>query len=1139
MIFRTQRHLFVLLAVVSVLLFIGQPVAQAFTEPSGTPPGGNVSAPLNVSEHAQTKTGDLTIKGDLSAATLQTSPPDSVKSLTVGVSGGRSEICLNGGCITSWSGAIGSGFVRLFPGNTSDDVITNTDTGFVRVQAGSDQDFALEGYSSASVQEGRSRYGVAGIVSNTNDPLSYGVYGRGGGSSLAALFSGNVSIVNGKLQVGTAQAPAEICLWGSGVEECISEWTLAAPNSQSGSSDFVLVQRPTASPGVTAQFGQVSVVGNANFGTVTLGEPTASTPITASCGDGLCSIITNPSENTGSCPQDCLAFIPPFPNPAVSGKTNTTATITWHMNTATTGRFEYGFTSAYADYPPIDTTLGLNHSVSLSGLNIGKTYHFRVTALSPTGATLSTADATFTTENDNIPPSKPGKPELNGSVGWNFVPLRWAAATDNIGVSNYRVYRRVSGSGSFGTPIITTQNNSTYFNDGSATSLVPGTTYDYAIEALDGGGNPSGLGPTLTGVVVPNETDITPPACPTGMTFNGPQIEGESYNAFYDAANGRTFSWNLPGDADLAGYNILRALTPTPPDTTHEWLKLNSGLINKNTLSYSDLTNISRETSYDYLIVSVDTNGNECGRVSAPGDPNLSTVKTPPDICDITNPAKQWGCPLMPSKSISFHQTIGGTPITLTQQVFNWFIAQDDLGGSGINSYEIWRVHFPDVADKDRYLTSCAQVCLGEGTFNTLSCTGSAAPLSQAPVQDPIERNSFAGGPSQYIDTTLPAAAPNDKRGWTFSYCIRPVDNASPANIGKLPQGISDPGPKRLPPATCTTDTQCSQAPNNTSAFPKCCSGVCSFSCGGGGSGHGPPPVGDLPANLRPETPTRFAVAPSNDGVTLISPLSVATASKSTPWFRAPLRLLQGLHLADLIPVASAAAPVDASPTIKKTSVYEGVVQATWGTQSLELGNAGRDIAGSGKIFFLPGGSVSDARSAFFNGSATTPGSGLSIDAKTANNNTVSVKARGTGAGANAVTATQSNAGGLAAQFVGRVHVTGNLSAGTKNALVETSRGATYLYTLEAPEAKFLDEGSAQLVNGEARVTLDPTFVSTISDTTPYLVFLTPGVGTSQLGVGEKHADRFTVHGVGTGSFTYRIVGTRAGFEGARFVQPR
>jgi hypothetical protein len=47
---------------VLVLLFaVGFYIFAAWTEPSQTPPAGNVSAPLNVGSTAQTKTGDLTL----------------------------------------------------------------------------------------------------------------------------------------------------------------------------------------------------------------------------------------------------------------------------------------------------------------------------------------------------------------------------------------------------------------------------------------------------------------------------------------------------------------------------------------------------------------------------------------------------------------------------------------------------------------------------------------------------------------------------------------------------------------------------------------------------------------------------------------------------------------------------------------------------------------------------------------------------------------------------------------------------------------------------------------------------------------------------------------------------------------------
>jgi hypothetical protein len=55
------------------------------------------------------------------------------------------------------------------------------------------------------------------------------------------------------------------------------------------------------------------------------------------------------------------------------------------------------------------------------------------------------------------------------------------------------------------------------------------------------------------------------------------------------------------------------------------------------------------------------------------------------------------------------------------------------------------------------------------------------------------------------------------------------------------------------------------------------------------------------------------------------------------------------------------------------------------------------------------------------------------------------------------------------------------------------------------------DDGEAQLVNGSARVTIDPTFGATIDRHTPYLVFITPDGPSQGLYVSDKSPDGFVV----------------------------
>jgi hypothetical protein len=51
---------------------------------------------------------------------------------------------------------------------------------------------------------------------------------------------------------------------------------------------------------------------------------------------------------------------------------------------------------------------------------------------------------------------------------------------------------------------------------------------------------------------------------------------------------------------------------------------------------------------------------------------------------------------------------------------------------------------------------------------------------------------------------------------------------------------------------------------------------------------------------------------------------------------------------------------------------------------------------------------------------------------------------------------------------------------GAKSASVATSKGNQHLYVIESPEIWFEEIGGGQLVNGEARIELDPLFLETV-----------------------------------------------------------
>jgi chitodextrinase len=83
---------------------------------------------------------------------------------------------------------------------------------------------------------------------------------------------------------------------------------------------------------------------------------------------------------------------------------------------------------------------------------------------------------------DGTPPSIPAGLTI-GSVFSNQADLSWEASTDNQGVDGYTVYRD-------GSPIATLNGITTAYLD---TSVVPSTTYSYAVDAFDPSGNHSAV----------------------------------------------------------------------------------------------------------------------------------------------------------------------------------------------------------------------------------------------------------------------------------------------------------------------------------------------------------------------------------------------------------------------------------------------------------------------------------------------------------------------------------------------------------------------------------------------------------------------------------------------------------------------
>ncbi|MFD0587311.1 M4 family metallopeptidase [Paenibacillus sp. GCM10027627] len=168
------------------------------------------------------------------------------------------------------------------------------------------------------------------------------------------------------------------------------------------------------------------------------------------------------------------------------------------------------------------------------------------------------------------------------------VALAWNAATDNVGVTGYEVYR---GS------VLAASTTST---SATISGLTAGTAYNFTVKAKDGAGNvspaSSALAVTTTGS---NPVDTVPPSSPTGLATTA--VTSTSV----------TLQWNASTDnVGVTGYNVYRnnVLTTTVTGTS---------------VTISGLTG---GTTYSFTVAAKDAAGNV-----SPASSALS-VQTPATI---------------------------------------------------------------------------------------------------------------------------------------------------------------------------------------------------------------------------------------------------------------------------------------------------------------------------------------------------------------------------------------------------------------------------------------------------------------------------------------------------------------------------
>ncbi len=276
----------------------------------------------------------------------------------------------------------------------------------------------------------------------------------------------------------------------------------------------------------------------------------------------------------------------------VTGITATTADITWQTDEEADGQVEYGPDTSYGSFSPKDTSYALERTITLTALEPATLYHFRVLSSDRAGNDSTGADHTFTT--------LCAAPELTvRSVrqGWRlYAELTWTAPS---GAVSYNLYKRdVLAQDPF---TLLTSTEDTWHRD-QLPSSAP-YEFEYYVAAVDSLGResaPSNIvsasGTTEPPVISDVQSDPADVTCLVTWETDEPATSQVRYGT-------------TPGSYPFE----------TPQDTS---------LVTSHAVT---LTGLEPETTYYFVVLSGDAQGNESQSAEHPFTTLAVAVPPPPE----------------------------------------------------------------------------------------------------------------------------------------------------------------------------------------------------------------------------------------------------------------------------------------------------------------------------------------------------------------------------------------------------------------------------------------------------------------------------------------------------------------------------
>ncbi|MBP9792375.1 MAG: fibronectin type III domain-containing protein [Flavobacterium sp.] len=171
---------------------------------------------------------------------------------------------------------------------------------------------------------------------------------------------------------------------------------------------------------------------------------------------------------------------------------------------------------------------------------------------------------------DTLAPSAPTNLVASGTTQ-TTTNLSWTAATDNVGVTGYEIYRDAT--------LLTTVTSTTY----TATGLTASTAYTFSVKAKDAAGNVSAASNVVNITTLAPVADTTAPTAPTALTASG------------TTSSTTNLSWTAATDnIGVTGYDVYQGAT----------------LLGSTASTSYNVTGLTASTAYSFSVKAKDAAGN-------------------------------------------------------------------------------------------------------------------------------------------------------------------------------------------------------------------------------------------------------------------------------------------------------------------------------------------------------------------------------------------------------------------------------------------------------------------------------------------------------------------------------------------------